>query len=140
MSHGPVRMNRPIALALAAFAAGSASLQACARLPPWSGTLAIVTCCAMVAALCVAGRVGEVRAQWACAALVVAAAGLFGFFHAAWRADLRLADALPPQWEERDLRIVGVVDDLPQNDESGARFAFAVERVLTRDAVVPSRL
>ena len=133
-------MNRPIALALAAFAAGDASLQACARLPPGSGTLAIVTCCAMAAALCVAGRVGEARAQWACAALMVAAAGLFGFCYAAWRADMRLADALPGAWEDVDLRIAGVVDDLPQNDESGARFAFAVERVLTPGAVVPSRI
>ena len=175
-------MTLPIAAVLAAFAAGDASLQACARLPPGSRTLAIVTACVMVAALCVAGRVGasqpaagslarpegagcagaapeagslayaeasaaggakrtrEARARWACFALVVAAAGLFGFFLAAWRAEIRLADGLPPQWEERDLRIEGVVDDLPQNTDAGTRFAFAVERIMTPAAVVPQRI
>ena len=156
-------MNRPIALALAAFAAGDALLQACARLPPGSGLLATATACVAAAALYVAGSTGvsqrfgrspactdsaasgasrasQARIHWVCCALVVVAAGLFGFFLAAWRADVRLADALPPQWEERDLRILGVVDDLPQNTDAGARFAFEVERVATPAAVVPRRL
>jgi competence protein ComEC len=74
------------------------------------------------------------------AVLIAVATAAFGFCYAAWRADVRLADALPPAWEDVDLRIIGVVDDLPQNDESGARFVFAVERVMTGRAVVPRRI
>ncbi len=51
-----------------------------------------------------------------------------------------MADELPEQWEGRDIRIVGVVDALPQPAERGIRFEFAVERVLTAGALVPSRL
>jgi competence protein ComEC len=47
---------------------------------------------------------------------------------------------LPVEWEGEDIALVGVVDDLPQTSARGTRFAFAVERTLTRDAVVPSRL
>ncbi len=72
--------------------------------------------------------------------LALAAATVLGFGYAAWRAELRLADELPPAWEDRELRVIGVVDDLPHNTETAARFAFAVERTLTAGAVVPHRL
>lgn len=59
----------------------------------------------------------------------------------AWvRADLRLADELPREWEGRDIEIVGVVDELPQRNDRGIRFAFRVEQVLTEKAHVPSRI
>jgi competence protein ComEC len=73
-------------------------------------------------------------------AITAAVAATLGFYYAAWRAEVRLADELPTAWEDVDLRVRGIVDDLPQHDASGARFAFAVERVLTDAAVVPSRL
>jgi competence protein ComEC len=63
-----------------------------------------------------------------------------GFFYAAWRAEARLADELPPAWEGRDVQVIGVIDELPQPVERGTRFAFAVERVVTEAAVVPSEL
>jgi competence protein ComEC len=63
-----------------------------------------------------------------------------GFFWAAAFAQWRLADALPHEWEGRDIQLVGVVAELPQASESGVRFAFDVEQVLTRDAVVPERI
>jgi len=72
--------------------------------------------------------------------LAVVAAGVLGFAYAAWRADARLADALPVAWEDADLRVTGVIDDLPQIGDGGARFAFAVERVLTPQAIVPQRI
>ena len=56
------------------------------------------------------------------------------------RADLRMADALPHEWEGRDIQLVGIVDELPQADQQGVRFAFRVERVLTPDAIVPPRI
>jgi len=72
--------------------------------------------------------------------LAVAAALLAGFGYAALRAQVRLAEELPRAWEGEDIDIVGVVDDLPANSAQGTRFAFAVERVGTPRAVVPSRL
>jgi len=142
-------------------------LQFCARLPPAPGTLALVALTATVAAFAATadwrrargppdcGGAREhalwsgtaslrVNRSWLARVLRVVAptiaAAAFGFSYAAWRADLRLSDALPSAWEETDLRIEGVVDDLPQNEPSGARFAFAVERVLTSDAIVPHRV
>ena len=55
-------------------------------------------------------------------------------------AHLRLADALPQQWEGRDVRVTGVIAELPQPTERGVRFAFRVERVLTPSARVPERV
>ncbi|PTR15194.1 competence protein ComEC [Nitrosospira sp. Nsp2] len=63
-----------------------------------------------------------------------------GFFWAAALAQWRISDALPHEWEGRDIRLVGVVAELPQANESGVRFAFDVEQVLTRDARVPERI
>jgi competence protein ComEC len=73
-------------------------------------------------------------------ALAAVAAGAFGFGYAAWRAEARLADALPPEWEGVDIALVGIIDELPQSSERGTRFAFAVERIETPDAAVPARL
>ena len=63
-----------------------------------------------------------------------------GFFWAATFAQWRLADALPHEWEGRDIQLIGVVAELPQANEHNLRFAFDVEHVLTKDAVVPARI
>lgn len=73
-------------------------------------------------------------------AFALATAFLAGFHYAGWRAQLRLADALPSAWEGRDIRVVGVVADLPQFTERGLRFPFDVEEVLTPGAQVPRRI
>jgi competence protein ComEC len=65
---------------------------------------------------------------------------LLGFAWAAWRAEFRLADELPEDWEVRDIQVVGVVAALPQHFERGERFAFDVESVLTPDARVPEHI
>lgn len=70
-------------------------------------------------------------------ALVKLACFAFGFAWAAWSAQVRLADALPVEWEARDIGIVGVVASLPQGYDRGVRFEFDVERVLSPDARVP---
>ena len=126
---------------LIALAAGIGVLQTQAALPSpaaWP----------MFAALVLAGAAGAVSRigihAWTrgiARGLVVSAAALAGFGYAAWRADLRLADALPTAWEGQDIVVVGVVDDLPRASDRGHRFALRVER--DRDAgsaVVPSRL
>ena len=125
---------------LAAFAAGSVLLQWQPELPaiaPWLGGAVLV---AIVAgALRVSGRRSAIANNVA-ALLIVLAAGAAGFGHAAYRADMRLADALPPEWEGEDIALVGVIDDLPQPSARSTRFAFAVERVETERAIVPGRL
>lgn len=63
-----------------------------------------------------------------------------GFFWAAAFAYSRLADVLPHEWEGRDIQLIGVVAELPQANENSLRFAFDVEHVLTKDAVVPKHI
>src|SRR5947208_675933 len=120
---------------LASFSAGVVLLQTSPSLPPQPLALMAASCivCIVVMAIRWRGDVQRVVALALCAALC-------GFFYAAWRADARLADALPPQWEGIDLRIVGIVDELPQPVERGVRFTFAVERIVTERAVVPAHI
>ncbi|MGH8700377.1 MAG: DUF4131 domain-containing protein, partial [Burkholderiales bacterium] len=73
-------------------------------------------------------------------ALVKAGCLALGFSWAAWCAQQRLADALPPDWEGRDIAVIGVVSGLPQEYDRGVRFEFDVERVLTQGARVPGRI
>lgn len=65
---------------------------------------------------------------------------LFGIAWAAWRAELRLADALPTAWEGKDVEVIGVIAEMPQSFAQGSRFRFAVESVLTPEAVVPDSI
>lgn len=121
-----------VVAALVAFALGVLALSLCAKLPPYPLVL--------LGACTVAG-VAASRLRMRAAALLVAACAFgAGFGYAAWRAELRLADALPTSWEGRDVVVVGVIDDLPQAAERGTRFAFEVERTVTPYAIVPSRL
>ncbi len=135
-------------IALLAFAAGATLLQWQAALPPVVPWLAAS---AALAAAALALRRPDRRRQLpgvgagrlaaiVRGALVAGAAGALGFGCAAWRAELRLADQLPPAWEGVDIAVTGVVDLLPQASARGTRFAFAVERVETAGAVVPARL
>jgi competence protein ComEC len=57
----------------------------------------------------------------------VLAALLAGYGYAAWRADLRLSDALPPAWEGRDIVLTGHVRGLPARDAHSVRFLFSVD-------------
>lgn len=88
------------------------------------------------------GRVptwGTARTRLSALALL-AAALLAGFaWSAAW-AVLRMSDALPSQWERRDIEVVGVIAGMVQRTERGVRFAFDIEQVLTDGAVVPRRV
>ena len=60
-----------------------------------------------------------------------------GFLWAALIAHHRLDDALPLEWEGREVVLIGVVASLPDASERGVRFRFDVERVLTEGARVP---
>ena len=74
------------------------------------------------------------------AMLLLVAGGTLGFGLGAWRAQERLDDALPFEWEARDVEVVGLVADLPQPKDRGTRFVFDIERALTPGAQVPARV
>jgi len=120
----------------ACFVAGVWLMQQQAALPE-PGWLCALAAAGLVAGL--AGRRGPMP-RFAREALVKCACFALGFTWAAWWAQLRLADALPVEWEARDIGVVGVVASLPQAHERGVRFEFDVERVLTPDARVPQHV
>ena len=133
-------MRPTVPFILTGFACGAIALQGCATLPAWASGMLGAGAGIVSGAIWYRGWPHSgVRALFV---LMLAAAGaaLAGFGYAAWRAEYRLADALPIAWEGVDLRLTGVVDDLPQAMDDGARFAFAVETVETPSAVVPSRV
>ena len=107
------------------FALGVFLLQQCAVLPAPTFLAA--------GALAGIALMGAFRKRWL--PLAVVSAGLLGFAWAGGMAQLRLADALPAEWEGRDIEVVGVVSDLPQKFERGVRFGLAVEMA---SAPVPS--
>ncbi len=72
--------------------------------------------------------------------LAVLSCALLGFSWAALRADWRLHDQLPEEWEGRDVQVVGVIAALPHGFERGERFAFDVETVETAGARLPHRI
>lgn len=102
-----------------AFVAGTFSLQQRAELPDSSFWLAGVA--ALLAVALVRRRPCVHGAMW------VLAGALLGFGHAAWRAEIRLAESLPRALEGRDLEVTGVVAGLPRFHDKGARFLFDIE-------------
>ena len=133
----------PVRTCVAAFCAGVLVLQTRAALPPqpaWLAGAAGVTALALAAraaSAAISGRRGVPRGA---AMALVAALAVTGFGAAAWRAASRLADELPPALEGTDVRIVGIVDELPQPQERGVRFPFAVEATEPAGLQVPARL
>src|SRR5258705_9686150 len=126
--------------ALAAFATAAVVLQWQPELPMAATPLAAA---AIVVALAIGMRAlarDGPGSRVAIATLVALSAGLLAFGYATWRAQVRLDDALPSEWEGVDIVLVGVIDDLPQTSARGTRFAFAVERGETPGAVGPNRL
>jgi len=70
--------------------------------------------------------------------VVLAALALLGFATTGLRASAYLADALDPALEGRDLRVTGVVTDLPRRSDVGLRFRLDVESATLDGA--PARL
>lgn len=121
-----------------AFAAGVTFLQQQAQLP--GGALLAVLLFAAVTCLWIVWwrrRVSAWESGWF---LAVPAAFALGFAYAALRADVRLADALPVDWEVRDITLTGIVVAMPQRIERGERFEFIVEAVQTAGVRVPRRI
>jgi competence protein ComEC len=134
-------MHVSVAATLAAFACGVAAVQTLAALPsPWIACSGVALGALLLA---FAGKwpLADARIHVAARAGVMTVAALaLGMGYASARAHHRLEQSLPAAAEGIDVRVVGVVDDLPQNGPQGARFAFEVERVLRPDVVVPRRV
>ena len=119
--------------ALLAFVLGVCALQVQTSLP---GLVIIaVVAGGGAAVLCVARSNGAL----ARAAVLIAFGGV-GFAYAAAQATWRMADELAFDAEGRDVAIIGVVASLPVKLERGVRFEFDVDRVVTSNVRVPSRL
>jgi len=117
-------------LAILAFVAGIGWLQQQALLPnlAWAWLLALTPLLFLI-------RLALLRrGLWLIAAFIA------GFFWAAGMAQHRLSDALPAEWEGRDIQVIGVVAELSQFTERGVRFAFDVEEVVTPQAKVPAHI
>lgn len=65
---------------------------------------------------------------------------LVGLAYAGWRAELRLAQSLPSEWEKKPVTLVVVVRGLATQSADGSRFLAQVERVETSGARVPGLL
>jgi competence protein ComEC len=135
---GP-RTDSPATYALAGFCAGVLAVASCAVLPRAPGVLLAAGLAAGYSMLAWAPRAVPAL-RWLPRVAALGAAALGGFGYAALRAQQRLADELPPAWEQLDIRVRGIVDELPQAGDRGTRFAFAVEAVETAGAHVPARI
>ena len=118
-----------------AFAAGVWWLQQQAVLPAMSGAALLLAGCLALVLLRGPGRVR----YWRRGLALLLCAGA-GFLWAAGFAHLRMADALPAEWEGRDITVTGVIASLPQPYERSVRFTFDVEQVLTPGAQAPRRI
>ncbi len=63
-----------------------------------------------------------------------------GYFWAAGVATWRLADVLPEVWEGKDIKVIGVISNMPQYDSNKVRFQFNVEQIVTSQAYVPNHV
>jgi competence protein ComEC len=63
-----------------------------------------------------------------------------GYFYSALRAEQRLANFLPNDWQGRNIGVTGVVADLPHKHERGQGFVFNVEKFDTPLANPPQRI
>ena len=123
------------AAALVAFVAGVCVLQWQEELPSHGVSIVFGIAAALLVVLAARADARIVRA-----ALAAVAAATAGFMYAATLATIRLADELPAVHEGREIVVEGVVASLPARLDRGARFEFDVERVLTADVRVPTRL
>lgn len=117
-----------------AFATGAWWLQQQAKLPNSLWCYVLSAACVPVLLLSRA----ESRPNRCIAALmVVILCAAAGGLYASLRAEVRLGRALPEVLEGRDLRLTGVVAEMPQASDRGMRFAFAVESVASAHGLLP---
>src|SRR5687767_9838158 len=96
-------------IAIVMFALGVWLLQTQAELPDMHVAWLLLLIVPVLALVCAPSR----WLRWPGKAVMVLLAFVAGFFWAAGAAHVRLADAVPPHWEGRDIELVGVVASLP---------------------------
>jgi competence protein ComEC len=135
-----VRMPDALRLAgpaLLSFAFGCGALQVMPFLPSPAPAAIAGAVLVVLAGLGSGTRLPAGAVRW----LLVLAALPTGWAYSAWRAEHRLADVLPLALERQDIRVVGVVAELPREFDRGSRFLFRVEHVeMPAAAAVPGRL
>lgn len=120
------RLAQVLFAALLGFVLGTALQLQQAALFAWQ-VYALIVLLALVAYAFVASK--SIAHGWRMG-LAVVALGLLGFGATGLRATVYLGDTLDPALEGRDVRITGVVANLPQRNESGLRFRLEVESAL----------
>lgn len=117
-------------LGLIGFVAGCVALQMQAALPPvWQPLCVLVLCLSLAAVMR--------RRPALFPVLLVASTVAAGFGWSDWRAQQRMAVALSPAWEGKDIIAAGVVAELPQTGDEATRFLFHIESSNAGDAVPP---
>ncbi|MGF6753859.1 DNA internalization-related competence protein ComEC/Rec2 [Paraburkholderia sp. GAS42] len=126
------------------FALGVMWLQQQAALPGWGGWLLILVVASVAAVVAGAfSRCVQFRFRLRSAVVwsaVWMVATCVGFGYAAWRAEVRLARALPVEWEGRNVVVQGYIKGLPATDADSARFLFTVESNDANIAMFPRTL
>ncbi|MFN7608969.1 MAG: DUF4131 domain-containing protein, partial [Ralstonia sp.] len=117
-------------LRLIGFVAGCVALQMQATLLPVWLPLGVLVLCLLLAAV-------SRRRLTLFHVLLVAAAVAAGFGWSDWRAQQRMAVALSPAWEGKDIVATGVVAELPQLGDDATRFLFHIESSNAGGAVPP---
>ncbi|MDO8284306.1 MAG: DNA internalization-related competence protein ComEC/Rec2 [Rhodoferax sp.] len=117
------RLAQVLFAALLGFVLGTALQLQQAALFPWQAYASIVLLAPVAYAFAATKNIAY---GWRMG-LAVVALGLLGFGATGWRATVYLGDTLTPSLEGRDVRVTGVVANLPQRNESGLRFRLEVE-------------
>ena len=115
---------------LIGFVAGCMALQMQGTLAPVWQPLGVLLLCLLLAAFLR-------RRPMLFPVLLLASAIVAGFGWSDWRAQQRMAVALSPAWEGKDIIATGVVAELPQNGDDATRFLFHIESSNAGDAVPP---
>lgn len=123
-------------IAIVFFACGVWLLQRSAELPAMHGAWALL----LIAPALGLARHSRPALRWTGTAAIAVLALVAGFYWAATMAQVRIGDALPVEWEGREIALVGVIASLPQPSGSSVRFEFDVEAVATAEARVPRRI
>ena len=124
-------------IAILSFALGVALVQSSETLPGWS--LWLLPGAGFVAVWIVIRS--QKKLAVACRRMVLALACLsLGIAWASWRADARLAEALPLALEGRDVEVQGIIASLPAVTDHGTRFELDIEKVMTPEAIIPSHV
>ncbi len=123
---------------LIAFAAGVLSCQWLPEIPAWPWPLLLSLLAALWLALYIRSRRCVVM-SWRSRLGMAVLAFAVGSSYTCWRSADVLADSLPETAMGQNIRLVGVVDSLPDRTARGQRFQLAVERVDT-PVHVPARI